>query len=266
MIMKRKIAAILMLVVVSLFVFSIQSEAALKAEKVEYKQGSTVLTGYLAYEDSYSTPRPGVLVVHEWWGLNDHAKKRAEELAREGYIALAVDMYGGGKTTAHPKEAGEWATALQQNKQLGKERFLAGYALLRTHPLTQKDRMAAIGYCFGGHVVLLMAQEGADLKGVVSFHGSLPTDKAEPKSFKAKVLVCHGADDPMVTREQIAAYQDNLRIGGADWLFMVYGGAKHSFTNPDADKVGIPGLAYNKTVDQRSWKLMLSFLDELFAQ
>lgn len=264
--MKSRMATILAMVMVYLFCYSFQGEAALKAEKVEYKQGSTVLTGYLVYEDSYPTPRPGVLVVHEWWGLNDHAKKRAEELAREGYIALAVDMYGGGKTTAHPKEAGEWATAVRQSKQVGKERFLAGYELLRNHPLTRKVQLAAIGYCFGGHVVLLMAQEGVDLKGVVSFHGGLPADKAEPKSFKAKVLVCHGADDPMTTKEQIAAYQDNLRTGGADWQFMVYGGAKHSFTNPEADKISIPALAYNKTVDQRSWKLMLSFLDELFAQ
>jgi dienelactone hydrolase len=264
--MKSRVTAILAMAVVSLFCLPFQGEAALKMEKVEYKQGSTVLSGYLVYEDSYQTPRPGVLVVHEWWGLNDHAKKRAEELAREGYIALAVDMYGGGKTTAHPKEAGEWATAVRQNKQVGKERFMAGYELLRNHPLTRKDQLAAIGYCFGGHVVLLMAQEGVDLKGVVSFHGGLPADKAEPKSFKAKVLVCHGADDPMTTKEQIAMYQDSLRAGGADWQFMFYGGAKHSFTNPEADKMGIPALAYNKTVDQRSWKLMLSFLDELFAQ
>ena len=264
--MKSKITIILAMAMFSLLCFSLSTQAALKTEKVEYKQGSTVLTGYLVYEDSYPTPRPGVLVVHEWWGLNDHAKKRAEDLAKEGYIALAVDMYGGGKTTAHPKEAGEWATAVRQNKQVGKERFLAGLELLRNHPLTNKNQIAAIGYCFGGHVVLLMAQEGVDLKGVVSFHGGLPADKAEPKSFKAKVLVCHGADDPMVTKEQIATYQDNLRVGGADWQFMVYGGAKHSFTNPDADKVGMPPLAYNKIVDQRSWKLMLSFLDELFVQ
>jgi len=127
--MKSRMTTVLVLAMVSLFCLSLKSEAALKAEKVEYKQGSTVLTGYLVYEDGYQTPRPGVLVVHEWWGLNDHAQKRAEELAREGYIALAVDMYGGGKTTAHPKEAGEWATAVRQNKQVGKERFLAGYQL-----------------------------------------------------------------------------------------------------------------------------------------
>jgi dienelactone hydrolase len=258
--------ATLAMAMVLFFCLALRSEAALKAEKAEYKQGSTVLTGYLVYEDGYQTPRPGVLVVHEWWGLNDYAKKRAEDLAKEGYIALAVDMYGGGKTTSHPKEAGEWATAVAQNKQAGRERFLAGYALLRNHPLTLKDQIAAIGYCFGGQVVLSMAQEGVDLKGVVSFHGTLPAGKAGPGSFKARVLVCHGADDPFVTKEQIVGYQDNLRTGGADWQFMSYGGARHSFTNPDADKVGMPALAYNKIVDRRSWKLMLSFLDGLFVQ
>ena len=184
--MKSRMTTILAMAMVSFFCLSLQSEAALKAEKVEYKQGSTVLTGYLVYEDSYPTPRPGVLVVHEWWGLNDHAKKKAEELAREGYIALAVDMYGGGKTTAHPKEAGEWATAVRQNKQVGKERFLAGYELLRNHPLTRKDQIAAIGYCFGGHVVLFMAQEGVDLKGVVSFHGASSGRKSGAQVFQSQ--------------------------------------------------------------------------------
>lgn len=240
--------------------------AALKGEKVTYQQGATKLQGYLVYEDSYRAVRPGVLVVHEWWGLNDHARHRAEELAKEGYIALAVDMFGEGKTTTHPKEAGEWATAVRQNKQLGKDRFLAGYEFLKQHPLTLKDQMAAIGYCFGGSVVLAMAQEGVDLKGVVSFHGAFPAEKAASGAFKAKVLVCHGADDPLITKEQIQQYQDNLRGAGADWQFMAYGGAKHSFTNPNADKVGVPALGYNKSADQRSWKLMLSFFEELFAR
>jgi dienelactone hydrolase len=247
-------------------VWGANATAALKSEKVTYQQGTTTLQGYLVYEDSSQAQRPGVLVVHEWWGLNDYAKKRAEELAKVGYIALAVDMFGEGKTTTHPKEAGEWATAVRQNKQLGKDRFLAGYEMLRKHPLTRKDQVAAIGYCFGGSVVLTMAQEGADLKGVASFHGALPQEKIEPGKVRAKVLVCHGADDPLVPKEQILQYQDNLRTSGADWQFMAYGGAKHSFTVPEADKVGVPALGYNKNADQRSWKLLLSFLEEVFAQ
>ncbi len=247
-------------------VWGANATAALKSEQVTYPQGTTTLQGYLVYEDSYQTQRPGVLVVHEWWGLNEHAKKKAEELAKEGYVALAVDMFGEGKTTTHPQEAGEWATAVRQNKQLGKDRFLAGYEMLRKHPLVLKEQIGAIGYCFGGSVVLTMAQEGADLKGVVSFHGALPQEKSAPGRVKAKVLVCHGADDPLITREQIQQFQDNMRAAGADWQFMAYGGAKHSFTNPAADKVGIPALAYNKTADQRSWKLMVSFFKEIFAQ
>lgn len=246
--------------------WAVSAPAAVKGEKVAYQQGGTTLQGYLVYEDSHQAVRPGVLVVHEWWGLNDHARKRAEELAKEGYIALAVDMFGEGKTTTHPQKAGEWATAVRQNKQLGKDRFMAGYDFLKKHPLTLKDQMAAIGYCFGGSVVLTMAQEGVELKGVASFHGAFPGERAVPRAFQAKVLVCHGADDPLITNEQIQQYQDNLRGAGADWQFMVYGGAKHSFTNPDADKAGVPALGYNKSADRRSWKLMLSFLEELFAR
>lgn len=264
--MKKSGVVGLVLMAVLMMGLAFQAEAALKGEKVTYQQGGTKLQGYLVYEDSNQAQRPGVLVVHEWWGLNDYAKKRAEELAKEGYVALAVDMYGDGKTTTHPQEAGEWAKAVRQNKQLGKERFTAGQEILRKHPLVLKDQIAAIGYCFGGSVVLTMAQEGADLKGVASFHGGLPPDNAEPGKFKAKVLVCNGAEDPMITWDQIKQYQDNLRAAGADWQFVSYGGAKHSFTVPDADKAGIPALAYNKNADQRSWKLLLSFLKEVFAQ
>lgn len=264
--MKKTVWAVWVAVMVLAVGWAVTGEAALKGEKVMYEQGGTKLQGYLVYEDSYQAARPGVLVVHEWWGLNEDTRRKAEGLAREGYVALAVDMYGEGKTTPHPKEAGEWATAVRQNKELGKAQFLAGYEFLQNHPLIQKGQIAAIGYCFGGAVVLSMAQEGIDLKGVVSFHGALPAEKAGPNKIKAKILVCHGADDPLVTREQIVQYQENLRAAGADWQFMAFGGAKHSFTNPEADKLGIPALGYNKTVDQRSWKLMLSFFEEIFAQ
>jgi dienelactone hydrolase len=264
--MKRRELGMALVVAILVIGWTVAGEAVLKGEAVNYQQGGTKLQGYLVYEDSFQAQRPGVLVVHEWWGLNEHAKKKAEELAKEGYIALAVDMFGEGKTTTHPKEAGEWATAVRENKQLRKDRFMAGYEMLRKHPLVLKDQIAAIGYCFGGAVVLTMAQEGADLKGVVSFHGALPQEKTEPGKVKAKVLVCHGADDPLITREQIQQFQDNMRAAGADWQFMVYGGAKHSFTNPAADKVGIPALAYNKIVDQRSWDLMVLFFEEVFAR
>jgi dienelactone hydrolase len=241
-----------------------QAQAILQIEQLEYKQMDTVLHGYLVYDGATKGQRPGVLVVHEWWGLNDYAKKRAEALARKGYIALALDMYGQGKTTEHPKQAGEWAAFVRQNEKTARERFVAAYELLQNHKLTKRDKIAAIGYCFGGSVVLSMAQEGMALRGVVSFHGSFPTKRAEPNTIKAKILVCHGADDPMTTQDQVHQFQENLKHARADWQFMVYGGAKHSFTNPEADKRGIPGLAYNGSADKRSWKAMLAFFDEIF--
>lgn len=264
--MKRSLRVLGILIAVLAIGGSVTAQAALHTEKVEYKYGDTVLVGYLAYEGSIKGKRPGVLVVHEWWGLNDYAKSRAEALAKEGYISLALDMYGEGKRTEHPKQAGQWSTYIRQNKGIGKERFMAAYALLRGHKLTEKEKIAAIGYCFGGHVVLSMAQEGVDLRGVVSFHGALPAERVEPNRIRAKILVCHGADDPLITQEQIRQYQENLRYAHADWQFIIYGGAKHSFTNPGADGRGMPALGYNRAVDKRSWKAMLSLFEEVFGQ
>lgn len=245
--------------------FSTGAGATLQTEQLKYKHGNTVLHGHLAYDDRTTGKRPGVLVVHEWWGLNNHAKKKAEALAEAGYIALALDMYGEGKSTQHPKEAGEWAGFVRKNQQIAKERFLAAYDLLRNHELTKSDKTAAIGYCFGGWVVLSMAQEGIPLRGVVSFHGSLPIRRVEPDTIKAKILVCHGAEDSLVTGDQINKFQENLRHAGADWQFIIYGGAKHSFTNPDADKSGIAGLGYSAAADKRSWNAMLAFFQEIFV-
>jgi dienelactone hydrolase len=263
--MRKRVTLLTVAAVMALWMLNADTQAAVHTEKVQYKHGALALEGYLAYDDSSKKQRPGVLVVHEWWGLNDHAKKKAEELAKHGYIAFAVDMYGEGKTTDHPKTAGEWATAVRQDRQLSKERFLAAHEVLRAHPLTIKNRIAAIGYCFGGFVVLSMAQEGVDLRGVVSFHGAFPAEKAAPGTVKAKILVCHGAEDPLIKPEQITAYQENLKSAGADWQFISYGGAKHSFTNPGADKVGMPALGYNPDADRRSWKAMLALFSEIFA-
>lgn len=257
--MKIALAALL------LVALALPAQAGIKTETVKYKAGDTTLVGYLAYDDATETKRPGVLVVHEWWGLNDYAKKRAEQLAREGYVAFAVDMYGDGKSTPHPEDAGKWAAAVGQNKQLRRDRFLAGWEVLKGHKLTQPNKIAAIGYCFGGSTVLAMALSGADLKGVVSFHGSLPQEPAEATP-KAKILVCHGADDSFITPEQIQTFQTNLRKSGADWEFISYGGALHSFTVPDAAKAGIDALAYNADADRRSWEAMRDFFKEIFAE
>jgi len=248
------------------FAFHGRALGALKTEEVVYKQGETVLRGHLAYDDAVKGKRPGILVVHEWWGLNDYAKGRADALAKEGYIALALDMYGEGRHTDHPKEAGEWSGYIRQNFSVGKERFMAAYDLLKSNKLTDPTRMAAIGYCFGGYVVLAMAMEGIDLRAVVSFHGSLPLERVEPGTIKASILVCHGADDPLVKPEQIAQFKENLEYAKADWEFVTYGGAKHSFTNPQADSKGIPALGYNKTADERSWRAMLDLFHEVFGK
>lgn len=262
----KKTLSLTFVPVLVLMVLAGQVWGALHTETVQYRHGDLMLQGYLAYDDSSQAQRPGVLVVHEWWGLNEHAKKKAEGLAREGYVALAVDMYGEGKTTDHPNTAGEWAGAVRQNRQLSRERFLAAYDVLKGHRLTRKDAIAAIGYCFGGFVVLSMAQEGVDLRAVASFHGAFPAEKPAPGSIKAKILICHGADDPLIKPEQIVQYQENLRSAGADWQFISYGGAKHSFTNPAADKVGMPAIGYNPAADRRSWQAMLSLFNEVFGR
>jgi dienelactone hydrolase len=241
-------------------------DASLHTETVVYKQGDTDLHGYLAYDKQDDAPRPGVLVVHEWWGLNDHAREVADALAGLGYIALAVDMYGEGKSTDHPEQAGEWATWIRGNKDIAAARFQAAYDLLAEQKLTKKDAIAAIGYCFGGSVVLTMAMNGADVDGVVSFHGGLPTDPAGTEDITAKILVCHGGSDPTISEEQIQTFMSNLDAAGADYQFIVYGGVKHSFTSKAADDRGIPGLAYDADAARRSWNAMLAFFNEIFGE
>jgi dienelactone hydrolase len=238
------------------------AHAEVKLEPVEYKQGDTTLRGQIAYDASVKGKRPGVIVVHEWWGLNDYAKTRAKMLAEAGYVALAVDMYGDGKSTEHPDEAGAWATAVRSNEKVGAERFLAAYTLLKANPLVDAAHISAIGYCFGGGVVLKMALSGTDLDGVVSFHGSLPQGAPTGK-IVASILVCHGAADDFVSAEEIQTFQKNLAAAGADWEFVVYGSAKHSFTNPGADAHGMPALSYNAEADKRSWATALDFLAEV---
>lgn len=240
--------------------------AAVMTKTMEYSAGDTRLVGYLAWDAAASARRPGVLVVHEWWGLNDHARAQAERLARAGYVALAVDMYGEGRNTVHPEEAGQWAGAVGQDREAAKGRFLAALDLLRGQESVDPERIAAIGYCFGGSVVLGMAQAGLDLDAVVSFHGALPTDPVAAGAVKAKVLVNHGAADPLVTAEQIQTFQKNMTEAGADWQMNLYGGAMHSFTNPAADGSVMPMLLYNEEADHRSWQAMLDLFREVFGE
>lgn len=242
--------------------------AAVKGETVTYQAGGRTFQGYIAYDDTVQGKRPGVLVVHEWWGLNDYARSRARQLAALGYTALAVDMYGGGKTADHPKDAGAFAAEVKRNWDVAKARFLAARDVLVKHPTVDPARIAAIGYCFGGGVVLQMAREGVDLKGVVSFHGSLATDRpARPGAVKARILVYNGAADPFVKPEQVTAFQREMDAAGARYRFVNLPGAKHAFTNPGATELGkrfnLP-LAYNAEADKRSWAGMQAFFQEIF--
>jgi len=239
--------------------------AALKTEVIEYKHGDTVLEGYLAYDDAIEGKRPGVLVAHEWWGLTDYERNRADQLARLGYVAFALDMYGKGKVTKDPGVAGQWSGTFRNDRSLGRARAGAGLDVLKNHKRVDARRIAAIGYCFGGTVVLEMARGGADLAGVASFHGGLDTpEPAKTGAVKAKVLVLAGGDDPFVPPANVTAFEEEMRKAGADWQIHVYGGAVHSFTNPGVDAYGLKGAAYNERADRRSWEAMKVFFAEIF--
>ncbi len=242
-------------------------QAAVKTETVKYKDGDVELQGHLAWDDSIKGKRPGVLVVHEWWGLNDYAKQRAEQLAEMGYVAFALDMYGKDKVTEHPRQAGEWAGMIRKNVKAWRKRAELGLEILRKNKHVDPNKLAAIGYCFGGATVMQLAYNGNDLKGVVSFHGSLPVaGEDDAKRIKSKILVCHGAQDGFIPEERIQKFRKTLDDADADWQMIYYAGARHSFTNPDADKRGIDGLRYDKDADQRSWQHMQMFFDEIFGE
>jgi dienelactone hydrolase len=244
------------------------AEPKIVGKTVEYSAQGVVMKGYLAYDEAVKGKRPGVLVVHEWWGLNDYARMRARMVAELGYTALAVDMYGEGKQAMHPDDAKKFSSELMKNFDDAKGRFLAAMEFLKQQPSVDPNRIAAIGYCMGGGVVLNMARQGVDLKGVASFHGSLTAVKpAQPGSVKAKVLVLHGADDKFIPPEQIEAFKEEMKSAGVDFRFISYVGAVHSFTNPDADELGkkynMP-IAYNAQADKKSWDELKKFLSMIF--
>lgn len=242
--------------------------STIATEVIEYKVGDQPFTGYIAYDQSINTQRPGVLVVHEWWGHNDYARTRAVQLARMGYTAFALDMYGTGKVADHPDNAMAFMQEAIKNPESAKERFLKAMDILQQHSSTDPEKIAAIGYCFGGGVVLNMARAGVDLDGVASFHGSLePTFSAVPGEVTTKVLVLNGADDVMVKPEQIDAFKTEMAAASIDYEFINYPGAMHSFTNPIATEVGekysMP-LAYNESADEQSWEKLREFLTALW--
>lgn len=253
--------------------FAILSSAALaavKGEEVQYRADGVTMKGYLAYDDAVKGKRPGILVVHEWWGHNSHARASARRLAEMGYTALAVDMYGSGKTADHPDHAKHFMQTLTGDAKSMRARFDAALAALTKHKTADGKRLAAIGYCMGGVVVLEMARAGMDIAGVASFHGTLgTTNPAKAGQVRAKILVLNGADDPFIPAESIAAFKQEMSAAKADYKFVNYPGAKHSFTNPDADAYGkkfnMP-MAYNAEADKQSWAEMSKFFEGLFRK
>ena len=242
----------------------VAATAAIQTETVDYSDGDTKLKGFLVYDDSVQGKRPGVLVVHEWWGLNDYAKKRAEMLAELGYVAFAADMYGDDKVTSHAADAKGWMQQITSNVEAWRERALAGLKVLKDNEHVDADKLAAIGYCFGGATVMQLAYSGADLDGVVSFHGSLPPAPKDA-NIQAKILAAHGYNDSFVPPEAVDTFEKALDAAGADWELVTYSNTRHAFTNPNAGDYGIDNLQYNPESDRRSWALMQHFLTEVFS-
>lgn len=243
---------------------ALAASAAIRTETIEYKHGDVTLEGHLTYEDSFRGPRPGVLVVHQWKGLSDYEKQRSEMLARLGYVAFAVDIYGKGVRPQTVEAASAEAGKYKNDRVLLRARVTAGLEALRRHKLSDARRVAAIGYCFGGTTVLEMARSGAEVAGVVSFHGALDSPRPEDgKNIKCKVLALHGADDPFVPDKEVAAFVAEMRGAKVDWQLVQYGGAVHSFTDWKADG-SMPGAKYDERADKRSWEDMKQFLAEIF--
>jgi dienelactone hydrolase len=241
--------------------------AKIKTEIVEYKHGDTILEGYLAYDDSLKGKRPGVIIIHQWGGLKDYEKSRAEQIAALEYVAFAIDMYGKGVRPATPQESAKQATIYRSDRHLMRERAIAGFEELKKHSNVDVSKISAMGYCFGGGTALELARSGADLIGTVSFHGNLDTqNSSDAKNIKGRILVLTGADDPSVPPPQVIAFQDEMRKAGVDWQLVSYGGAVHAFTDPSAGNDNSKGAAYNKKADERSWEEMKRFFKEVFGE
>jgi dienelactone hydrolase len=264
----KRIFSLLFLVSIVSFASAQVRGAKITGEEITYKSADgTVLKGYIAYDESKKGKRPAIVVIHEWWGNNDYSRYRADMLAGLGYIAIAADMYGGGKEGPTPKEAQELATPFYKNPQLAKERIEAAVNKLKEYKQTDAAQMACIGYCFGGSMSLNAANLGMAFKGVVSFHGGLAVVPAEEGKTKAKILVCHGAADKFVSDEEIKKFKENMDAAKVDYTFISYPDATHAFSNPDATENGkkfnIP-IAYNKAADTQSWNDMKDFFKKIF--
>ncbi|MGD9729699.1 MAG: dienelactone hydrolase family protein [Nitrospiraceae bacterium] len=251
--------------IVGVLFFASAAVAGVQTREIEYQQGETVLQGFLAWDDAIEGKRPGVLVVHEWWGHNEHARDQAKRLAEAGYVGFALDMFGKGKVTTHPKDAQAFMSEVKKDPAVIPARFHVALDLLKQDPHVDVHRIAAIGYCFGGSVVLDEARSGADLDAVVSIHGALATKHpAEKGKVRARILVLTGAADPFVPGEQVAAFTQEMKAADAKFQVVSYPGVKHGFTNPNAGKAGLDALEYNAEADKKSWAALLEFFKEVF--
>lgn len=259
--MKSKI----LLPLAALAAFAGSAFAEIKTEVIEYKDGETVLEGFVAYDDAKTGARPGVLVIHDWTGLQDYTKRRATMLAELGYVAFAADIYGKGVRPADPAECAKEAGKYKGDLPLLRQRVTIGFDQLLKRKEVDVQKTAAIGYCFGGTTALELARSGAPAKGVVSFHGGLGTTlPAKEDAVKAKVLVCHGADDPYVKPTEQAAFKEEMAKAKVPYDFIAYPDAVHSFTKPEAGNDKSKGNAYNEAADKKSWEDMKEFFARIF--
>jgi dienelactone hydrolase len=263
-----RITALSFLVLGVISLFASGARAEIKTKRIEYTVNNQTYEGFLAFDDAVKDKRPGVLVCHEWWGMNDYAESRAKQLAAQGYTAFALDMYGKGKTTSDPKQAGEWSGKMYADPKAARALAAAGLKVLADDPHADASHLAAIGYCMGGTVALELARSGlahtADLKAIVCFHTSslAAKDPSDNANIKGSVLICHGAADTFTKPEELASLQRQMADAKIDYQVITYAGAFHSFTNPNADKYGIDGIKYNAKADARSWRAMLDLFHE----
>ncbi|MCC7349552.1 MAG: dienelactone hydrolase family protein [Phycisphaerales bacterium] len=245
--------------------FAVVVHAEIKTQAIEYKAGEVTLKGVLVYDDAQSSRRPGIVIYPEWWGLTEYPIHRARMLAKLGYVAFAADMYGQGKTTDDPQQAGQWIGQLKQNRAMLLERARAAVETLVAQPQVDPARIGAIGYCAGGSVALELMRAGANLSAVVTFHAGLaPIEPDQTETIKAAILVCNGGDDAYASAAEIETFKQEMRQHKANWQINTYGGAHHSFTNPDADRHKMDNVAYNAEADYRSWRDMKDFFQRQF--
>lgn len=257
-------------VLLAIFFLGDHTLAAVQTKSVEYRDGDMVLEGFLAWDDAIAsdqTPRPGVVVCPEWWGMNDYSRSRAKQLAELGYVAFAIDMYGKGKVTSDPKQAAQWSGEIMKDSQARRNRAAAGLKVLTDQKIVDASRLAAIGYCMGGTVAMELARTGAPLQAIVAFHASTYSaqNPDDNKKIKGSVVICQGADDSFVPEGEQAKFEKQMKEAGVDFVFVDFSGAVHAFTNPKADDYHVPGVKYNKNADVRSWAIMKDVFEEKLA-